>query len=79
MLLQPEGKDPILKFETEDGGTESENSLYYILTGRTPVPVLDHSMGMEDGSTGSFEDKSRENKGKKEAEIFDESGMSEMF
>ncbi|KAF2274761.1 uncharacterized protein EI97DRAFT_99155 [Westerdykella ornata] len=50
MLVWPEGKDKILRFETENG-EESEDSLYDILTGRTPVPRLYH-----DDDKGMLED-----------------------
>lgn len=39
ILVWPEGKDQILRFE-EPEGDESDDSLYDILTGRTPVPPL---------------------------------------
>jgi WD40 repeat protein len=39
ILVWPEGKDQILRFEGQDED-ESDDSLYDILTGRTPVPPL---------------------------------------
>lgn len=46
ILLWPEGKDTILRFENPDAeGEESDDSLYDILTGRTPVPRLRDSRG----------------------------------
>ncbi|KAF2624836.1 hypothetical protein BU25DRAFT_441648 [Macroventuria anomochaeta] len=39
----PYGKDAILRFDTPDGSEASEDSLYDILTGRTPVPRLPDS------------------------------------
>ena len=53
MFVWPEGKDQILRFESQEGD-ESDDSLYDILTGRTPVPPLGdsarrRSYGSEDG------------------------------
>jgi WD40 repeat protein len=42
VLVWPEGKDKILRFENEDG-EQSDDSLYDILTGRTPIPRLRHA------------------------------------
>ncbi|KAF2641967.1 hypothetical protein P280DRAFT_289531 [Massarina eburnea CBS 473.64] len=39
ILVWPEGKDQILRFEDQEG-EDSDDSLYNILTGRTPVPPL---------------------------------------
>lgn len=39
ILVWPEGRDRILRFESEDGD-QSDDSLYDILTGRTPIPRL---------------------------------------
>ncbi|KAH6644703.1 hypothetical protein C7974DRAFT_384123 [Boeremia exigua] len=39
----PFGKDVILRFSTPDGSEASDDSLYDILTGRTPVPRLPDS------------------------------------
>lgn len=41
----PFGKDVILRFGTPDGSDASDDSLYDILTGRTPVPRLSDSDG----------------------------------
>ncbi|KAJ4410161.1 hypothetical protein N0V91_002170 [Didymella pomorum] len=41
----PFGKDVILRFDTPDGSEASDDSLYDILTGRTPVPRLPDSDG----------------------------------
>lgn len=59
IVVWPEGKDQILRFEREDEGGESDDSLYDILTGRTPVPRIrenirraeegEEEMEMEDG------------------------------
>ncbi|KAF2469850.1 uncharacterized protein BDR25DRAFT_288278 [Lindgomyces ingoldianus] len=49
-LIWPEGKDQILRFEGEDG-EESEDSLYDILTGRTPVPKLCETMRVDYGDS----------------------------
>jgi hypothetical protein len=53
VLVWPEGKDQILRFEREEGGDESDDSLYDILTGRTPVPPLHGDRGFESGGSGS--------------------------
>ncbi|KAF2194439.1 hypothetical protein K469DRAFT_705888 [Zopfia rhizophila CBS 207.26] len=57
ILVWPEGREQILRFENEED-EESEDSLYDILTGRTPVPRLHDSSGSdlkdeenEDGGT----------------------------
>ena len=42
VLAWPDGKDQILRFDGQEGD-ESDDSLYDILTGRTPVPPLRHS------------------------------------
>ncbi|KAL1598701.1 hypothetical protein SLS60_007841 [Paraconiothyrium brasiliense] len=39
VLVWPDGKDQVLRFEGQEGD-ESDDSLYDILTGRTPVPPL---------------------------------------
>jgi hypothetical protein len=89
VLVWPEGKDQILRFEHEDV-EESDDSLYDILTGRTPVPRLrdaDADMdadGDEDGSVDALDDTFREKRGRGNSEIrgqgvLDESGMDEMF
>lgn len=87
MLVWPEGKDQILRFEDQEHD-ESDDSLYDILTGRTPVPVLRDSArrrsGSEDGaleSEGGFEDTFRERGGGRSRgrRVFDESGLDEMF
>lgn len=43
IILWPEGRDQILKFENQEAD-ESDDSLYDILTGRTPIPPL-HGSG----------------------------------
>lgn len=106
VVAWPDGKDQILRFENEDG-EQSDDSLYDILTGRTPIPKLHHDQDedMDDSrdfegvnvergngemyreeyqdSTGSFEDTFRERrKGadtRRGRDVFEESGMSEMF
>ena len=52
VLVWPEGKDQILRFEGQEGD-ESDDSLYDILTGRTPVPPLRRTRGSAQGSDGS--------------------------
>ena len=53
ILVWPEGKDQILRFERDDEGEQSDDSLYNILTGRTPVPRLGDSLQRSgDGSEG---------------------------
>lgn len=50
IFVWPEGKDQILRFEGQEGD-ESDDSLYDILTGRTPVPPLrDSQLRMSGGS-----------------------------
>lgn len=52
ILVWPEGKDQILRFEGQEGD-ESDDSLYDILTGRTPLPPLHgHSGGSGSGGSG---------------------------
>jgi hypothetical protein len=46
ILVWPEGRDRILRFENDDG-EQSDDSLYDILTGRTPIPRL-HNDEAED-------------------------------
>jgi len=54
VLAWPEGKDQILRFEREEDGDESDDSLYDILTGRTPVPPLHgRDGGFESAGSGS--------------------------
>jgi WD40 repeat protein len=48
VIVWPEGKDQILRFEREDEEGESDDSLYDILTGRTPVPRLREDIDMEE-------------------------------
>jgi WD40 repeat protein len=54
VLVWPEGKDQILRFERPEGEDESDDSLYDILTGRTPVPPL-HGRNVGGDSGDSFE------------------------
>jgi hypothetical protein len=49
VIVWPEGKDQILRFEREDEEGESDDSLYDILTGRTPVPRIRDDVDMEEG------------------------------
>jgi hypothetical protein len=51
ILVWPEGKDQILRFEREDEDM-SDDSLYDILTGRTPVPRLRDAEGDMDMDVG---------------------------
>lgn len=58
VLVWPDGKDQILRFEGQEGD-ESDDSLYDILTGRTPVPPLRRTgrdVRGSDGSAGSRDD-----------------------
>jgi hypothetical protein len=52
VIVWPEGKDQILRFEREDEEGESDDSLYDILTGRTPVPRLRDDIDMEEEIDG---------------------------
>jgi hypothetical protein len=68
ILVWPEGKDQILRFD--NGDEESDDSLYDILTGRTPVPRLrDADVDMDlrddedDGDVG-LDDTFREKRGR---------------
>ncbi|KAJ4288557.1 hypothetical protein N0V90_011794 [Kalmusia sp. IMI 367209] len=54
VLVWPEGKDQILRFEDQEGD-ESDDSLYGILTGRTPIPPLHKSSRDSEGSAGEIE------------------------
>ncbi|KAF9734590.1 hypothetical protein PMIN02_012044 [Paraphaeosphaeria minitans] len=63
ILVWPQGKDQILRFQSrdddDDDGDESDDSLYDILTGRTPVPPLRnsasrHSCGSEDAGEDGY-------------------------
>ncbi|KAF1995624.1 WD40 repeat-like protein [Amniculicola lignicola CBS 123094] len=56
IVVWPEGKDQILRFENEDG-EESDDSLYDILTGKTPVPRLQDSSPRadEEGEQGDVD------------------------
>ncbi|KAF2683778.1 WD40 repeat-like protein [Lentithecium fluviatile CBS 122367] len=91
ILVWPEGKDQILRFEREEGAEESDDSLYDILTGRTPVPPLHRNdggsefeevveMGIEgegDGeSMGSIEDTFRGKRGVTAGTVRRERGRS---
>jgi WD40 repeat protein len=44
VLVWPEGKDKILRFERDDEQEDSDDSLFDILTGRTPIPELSGSV-----------------------------------
>ncbi|KAH7389852.1 hypothetical protein BKA66DRAFT_568771 [Pyrenochaeta sp. MPI-SDFR-AT-0127] len=48
VLVWPDGKDQILRFENEEGD-QSDDSLFEILTGRTPVPRLQEHFGTREG------------------------------
>lgn len=85
--MWPDGKDQILRFEHEDE-EEEEDSLYDILTGRTPVPRIreDLNMHMDDEDDGEqmLDDTFREKRGRANSEVrgrgvLNESGMDEMF
>lgn len=86
--MWPEGKDQILRFEHSDAEGEEEDSLYDILTGRTPVPRIREDMNMdmeeEDDGEAMLDDTFREKRGRANSEVrgrglLDESGMDEMF
>ncbi|KAF2203461.1 TolB, C-terminal domain-containing protein [Delitschia confertaspora ATCC 74209] len=70
-----------------DGGEESEDSLYEILTGKKEVPRLEvddwAEVAAEEDSTVGFDDTFREKRKEREAQSeqseFFESGMDEMF
>ncbi|KAH7406779.1 hypothetical protein DE146DRAFT_753331 [Phaeosphaeria sp. MPI-PUGE-AT-0046c] len=87
VLVWPEGKDQILRFEHGDV-EEEEDSLYDILTGRTPVPRIRDDVNMdmevEDDAEDMLDDTFREKRGRANSEArgqgaLDESGMDEMF
>ncbi|KAF1954729.1 hypothetical protein CC80DRAFT_526536 [Byssothecium circinans] len=85
VTVWPEGKDQILRFEDQEG-EESDDSLYDILTGRTPVYGDEATVGYQE-STGSvgLEDTFGQRSGaellqrERERGVFDESGLDEMF
>ena len=86
--MWPEGKDQILRFEHSDAEGEEEDSLYDILTGKTPVPRIREDMNMdmeeEDDGEAMMDDTFREKRGRANSEVrgrglLDESGMDEMF
>jgi WD40 repeat protein len=54
-IVWPEGKDQILRFENDDNGEESDDSLYDILTGRKPVPTLRDSLGASGSDDSGFQ------------------------
>jgi WD40 repeat protein len=91
VLAWPEGKDQILRFEHDDVD-ESDDSLYDILTGRTPVPQIQQNSHLdeelpEDDTIEALDDTFREKRGRGNSEatnsrgrgVLDESGMDEMF
>lgn len=93
ILVWPDGKDQILRFDNEDA-EQSDDSLYDILTGRTPVPRLRDTGSEEmevdvemDGDSVGLDDTFREKRGKvnssgtKRRSLggLDDSGMDEMF
>ncbi|KAF2124700.1 TolB, C-terminal domain-containing protein [Dothidotthia symphoricarpi CBS 119687] len=84
VLVWPDGKDQILRFEREDEAEQSDDSLYEILTGRTPVPRFRGSQDIEREDVEesiAFEDTFR-GKGVPDGRgesCFDESGLDEMF
>ncbi|KAF2010998.1 TolB, C-terminal domain-containing protein [Aaosphaeria arxii CBS 175.79] len=59
ILLWPDGKDQILRFESVEGD-DSDDSLYDILTGRTPIPPL-HQSAREDDDMDDENGDSAEN------------------
>ena len=87
MLVWLQGKDPILRLEREgeegegeEGEGDSEDSLYDILTGRTPLPNAEDTgrwEEVEEDDSGGLEDTFRERK--RGREELRESGLSEMF
>lgn len=59
VLAWPEGKDPILRFESPNGTDESNDSLYEILTGKRAIPTFDEDsmmMDADDDDTGDVDD-----------------------
>lgn len=89
VVVWPHGKDQILRFENEDE-QESDDSLYDILTGRTPVPRLRHDVeemdvgedgyGNSVGTVEGLDDTFREKRARgREQSGLGESGMDEMF
>jgi WD40 repeat protein len=91
VIVWPEGKDQILRFERE-GEEESDDSLYDILTGRTPVPRLREDMELdgnldEEEEGHGLDDTFREKRAKvntnnsvtREEAGLGESGLDEMF
>lgn len=86
IIVWPDGKDQILRFEREDE-EQSDDSLYEILTGRTPRFQNADFAARESGagSVGGLDDTFREKRkargdgGEKSQRAFEESGMDEMF
>jgi hypothetical protein len=89
LVVWPEGKEQVLRVEKDDEEEGEEDSLFDILTGKTPVPVLSGGNGDEDGDStvSGLDDTFREKRQRgresvsKEMEFspLDESGMDEMF
>jgi hypothetical protein len=92
VIAWPEGKDQILRFEHDDVD-ESDDSLYDILTGRTPVPQsrpdghLDDDEELGEDTAEALDDTFRGKRGRGNSQgtssrgrgVLDESGMDEMF
>ncbi|KAF1942929.1 hypothetical protein EJ02DRAFT_154913 [Clathrospora elynae] len=68
VLVWPDGKDQILRFEREGEEEESDDSLYDILTGRTPVPRLSGSGSEGSGGMDEEEGNTRMGVGEEEEE-----------
>ena len=87
VLVWLQGKDPVLRLEREgeggggeEGEGDSEDSLYDILTGRTPLPNAEDTgrwEEVEEDDNGGLEDTFRERR--RGREELRESGLSEMF
>lgn len=90
VLVWPNGKDQILRFEKEDDEDQSDDSLYEILTGRTPLPRFrgskdsntDLDVGADESSGSIRLDDTFRGRGVPDGRgesCFDESGLDEMF
>lgn len=89
IFVWPHGKDAIFRFEEDEGegGDRSEDSLFDILTGRTPVPRLKDveyeeadEQGEEIGDEGGLEDTFRGKMGRGGGRGgLGDSGVEEMF
>lgn len=84
VLVWPEGKDRILRFDNDEGEA-SDDSLFDILTGRTPVPRLRDGghegsrLGLDGSGDGGEEDGKLEDTFRGRGGGLGESGVDEMF